>query len=102
MNLQSKCMRNSQTAYRNLEGEGLIMNPSDSTLHSLNEVAGAVWEFIEAEHSVEEVVEMVLSRFNIDRETATADVTVFLEALEERQLAKVIDPGAGGPCPSEA
>jgi oligoribonuclease (3'-5' exoribonuclease) len=90
MNLDAKVIRNSETAYRSLDGEGLIMNPSDSTLHSLDEVASCIWEFIAEEHTVREVVDRVLERFACERAEAEGDVLEFLDALQERRLAKIV------------
>ena len=88
MDLESRVLRNSQTAYRNLDGEGLVMNPTDSTLHSLNDVGSAIWEFVAEERSVGEIVDMVVERFDCTRETAEADVLAFLRQLQERRLVK--------------
>ncbi len=87
--LEDSIVRNPETAYRNLDGEGLVMNPSDSMLHSLNEVACAIWEYLIEEHKVSEVVEMVLEKFNCDYETAERDVLNFLQTLQQQDLVKL-------------
>lgn len=89
INTESKVIRNPQTAYRNIEGEGLVMNPADSMLHSLNEVACAIWEFIAEERKVADVVAMLTDKFDCDTATAERDALAFLEELNKQGLVKV-------------
>ncbi|HOO21621.1 MAG TPA: PqqD family protein [Kiritimatiellia bacterium] len=86
MNAETKIKRNSSTAYRNLDGEGLIMNPADSMLHSLNDTGSAIWEYIAETRQVSEIVDMLMEKFNGARETAEKDVEEFLNALNEQGL----------------
>jgi len=53
-----------------------------SEMFTLNEVGSFIWEKLDETESVEELVEAVVSEFEIDRETAKADVTSFLTELE--------------------
>ena len=53
-----------------------------SEMFTLNEVGSFIWEKLDENESVESMVDAVVSEFEIDRETATADVTSFLVELE--------------------
>jgi hypothetical protein len=88
MQLEDRIRRNASTAYRNVEGEGLVMNPTDSMLHLLNETGSAIWEYLKEPHTVQEVLAMVLDRFDCDPETATEDILTFLQTLQEQQLVE--------------
>jgi hypothetical protein len=90
MNSESRVLRNTQTAYRSVDGEGLIMNPTDSSLHSLNAVAGAIWEYLSEERRVADIVAKVMEDFECERETAERDVGEFLEALQQKHLVKIL------------
>jgi len=48
----------------------------------LNEVSACIWEFLREERGHEEVIEHILSTFDVDRETAEADFMEFLGKLE--------------------
>jgi hypothetical protein len=91
MHLDSRIKRNSTTAYRNMEGEGLIMNPADSMLHLLNEVGSSIWEFLQEPRIVRDIVAMVFENFNCDQQTATNDVLEFLQTLQKQQLVEIED-----------
>jgi len=87
--LNNNVVRNHETAYRNLDNEGLIMNPIDSMLHSLNEVGCYIWEYISQQRTISEIVDLMLEDFDCDRETAEKDVLEFLAALQKQGLVKV-------------
>ncbi len=53
-----------------------------NTMFTLNEVGSFIWEKLDENESVESMVDAVVSEFEIDRETATEDVTSFLVELE--------------------
>jgi hypothetical protein len=89
MDLDDCIKRNSSTAYRNVDGEGLIMNPTDSMLHLLNETGSSIWEYLKEPHSVRDVLAMVQENFQCDPKTATDDVLEFLQALQEQQLVEI-------------
>jgi len=89
MLLDDRVSRNTITAYRNLDGEGLVMNPSDSMLHSLNEVGCAIWEALAEPKAVRDLVAVVLGQFDCDQATAERDVIEFLAALQAQGLVKV-------------
>lgn len=52
-------------------------------LISTNDVAGFIWQNMEACASPNEMVEKVLESFEVDRETAEKDVISFLNTLKE-------------------
>lgn len=89
MHLDDRVKRNSSTAYRHVDGEGLIMNPTDSMLHLLNETGSSIWEYLKEPHSVKDVLAMVLDNFQGDPKTVTDDVLEFLQTLQEQQLVEI-------------
>ena len=88
--MDDKVMRNYETAYRNIDGEGLIMNPKDSMLHSLNETACAIWEFISEKRKISDIVEIVMGEFDIGRKTAEKDVLECIKTFQQQDLVKII------------
>jgi len=87
--LENKVLKNQQTAYRNLDGEGLIMNPADSMLHSLSEVGCFVWELLSSERSVSEIIEAVLGEYKVEEKTAKEDIFELLKILADLKLVTV-------------
>ena len=50
---------------------------------SINGTGAVIWDLLETQTSEAQLVEAVLSRYEIDRETACADVSAFLASLKE-------------------
>lgn len=49
---------------------------------TLNATAAYLWELLEQEQSVESLAAALQERYEVDQETATADVVAFIERLK--------------------
>ena len=49
---------------------------------TLNATAAYLWELLEQEQSVESLAAALQDRYEVDKETATADVVAFIERLK--------------------
>ena len=63
-----------------LEFKGLI---------NLNGVGAFIWECLEKETTIEEVINKVIKEYNIDNELATRDVNNFINKLVEAKLLDI-------------
>ena len=63
-----------------LEFKGLI---------NLNGVGAFIWECLEKETTMEEVIDKVIKEYNIDNELATRDVSNFINKLVEAKLLDI-------------
>ena len=63
-----------------LEFKGLI---------NLNGVGAFIWECLEKETTIEEVIDKVIKEYNIDNELATRDVSNFINKLVEAKLLDI-------------
>ena len=52
----------------------------------LNETGAFLWELLKSERTTEELTEALLAEYDIDRETASADVEAFAERLSRAEL----------------
>lgn len=53
-----------------------------SEMFTLNEVGSFIWEQLDSAASLDELVDAVVAEFEVDKETAAADVTAFVSELE--------------------
>lgn len=84
-----------QIASRIIKGRALLLDPDRDELQRLNDVGSFVWSMIlERRHSVAEIDAAVVESFEVDAQTAAADVQAFLEELEQRGLIAWRDGGA--------
>ena len=69
-----------------VDGEVVVLSPSDLRYHALNEPSAAIWELLEQPSSGSELVDHLLAAFEVDREQCEADVAAHLRDLEELGL----------------
>ncbi len=55
-------------------------------LITLNETGEFIWEQLNDEKTEQELVEAILSEYDVDRETAERDVHAFVNTLKEKDL----------------
>lgn len=53
---------------------------------TLNEMAGFIWDKLETDTTVENIVKAVLKEYDTDEERAIADVTEFIKTLKDAGL----------------
>lgn len=84
--------RSSAIAARLLAGEMMVMNSSDSTFFTLNEVATAIWQAADGQTPLREIVgKHVCGHFDVDPEQAQADAEELVENLSTRGILLVSD-----------
>jgi hypothetical protein len=72
-------------AWRLIDGEAVVLDLSGQRTLGLNRTASLVWSLL-ADHDEPRIVEAVVRRFEIDAETARADVRRLLATLHQQGL----------------
>ncbi len=72
------------SAGRILDGEAVVVTPADGKMHTMNEVGTWLWERCDGRRTVAEIVKELTGEFDVDEETARADVTAFVSLLQEK------------------
>ncbi|PKP23164.1 MAG: PqqD family protein [Bacteroidetes bacterium HGW-Bacteroidetes-21] len=78
--------RNPKLLSSQIDGETIMMNMHDGNYYGLNEIASRIWEVIEKPVEFNQLVETLLSEFDVEQETCTKDVSLFLKQLEQKKL----------------
>jgi radical SAM protein with 4Fe4S-binding SPASM domain len=86
LSLAHTIARNPRTASRTWPAETVVYLPDGNTIHSLNETASVVWEFLIHRPTVAQIVRHVAHEFEVSEEQATQDVKTLLETLAARNL----------------
>ena len=76
---------------REIAGENILIPVGETALHvkgmiSLTESGALLWKRLQAECTEDDLVQAVLEEYDVDRETAVADVTSFLDQLRALNL----------------
>jgi hypothetical protein len=66
--------------WRNVDGEIVVVDPRQHRVHVLNETASRMWEFLDHEHTVEDLTHW------LEAEGSHEDVDVFLHDLGSKGL----------------
>jgi hypothetical protein len=74
--------RSPGAAYRIYDGEGVIVQAETMEVRVVNPTGARVWELVDGQRTVEEVVELICREFDASREDAERDVLEFLDRLE--------------------
>lgn len=53
------------------------------SVYTLNETGAFIWEQIDGKRSVEEIISMLTSEYNIDSESGEKDVFEFIENMQK-------------------
>lgn len=87
--LENAIERNSEIDATDLDGEVVMMNMEKGQYFMMNEVGSRIWEIIEEPIKVCELIEALLSEFEVEREECENTVMEFLDDLNHGNLIKV-------------
>ena len=82
---------NSLYVHREIAGESLLVPVGEATkdlngMISLNEVATFIWKNIDSASSLDEIVKRVCEEYEVDEQTARADVIELCMKLHDRGM----------------
>ncbi|HTU83543.1 MAG TPA: pyrroloquinoline quinone biosynthesis peptide chaperone PqqD [Candidatus Acidoferrales bacterium] len=69
---------------RERDGTAMLLVPEGALV--LNETAAAALELVDGQRSIDEIVDAIVTRFEVERAQARADVCELIDRLSERRL----------------
>lgn len=69
-----------------IDGESVVLNLATGRYFGLNEVAAAIWGWMQEPRTVEDLIGLVTSEFDVGVDVARADVEALLGQMTERGL----------------
>ena len=73
----------------NIDGETVMMSIENGKYYGLDDIGSRIWELIEKRIKVSNLIDTLLERFDVDRETCEKDVLKFLNELNEDRILEV-------------
>ncbi len=73
---------------RMIEEEIFILNRSNAHVHTFNKTGVFLWKQLASCDNVAQLTDRLIERFDIERPQAEADVTAFLQCLQEQHLVQ--------------
>lgn len=86
MTTQSRLIKNPILAWREIEGETVIISPAESIMHQLNATGSFIWNQIDGRRTAEEIAELLAREYEVSLQTALADTRELLEQLAAKKL----------------
>ncbi len=80
-----------RTAFQILDGLAVVVATRKRMVHRLDEISTELWKYLEPSRTVDDLVRFVVSEYEVDRDTAQADMTEFVEDLVRKELLQVVD-----------
>jgi hypothetical protein len=85
--------KNPALAWREIDEETVIISPSESVMHELNDTGSFVWRNIDGYRSAEELAKLLVEQYEVTQEIALADTLSLLEELSARKLLLPVEGG---------
>lgn len=83
-------------AYRVIDGQAVIVNLEESTLHTLNLVATRIWELADAKNMVMDIIDKIYQEFEVDRDRLEKDCLEFVNRMISKGLFVLSSHPVGG------
>jgi len=94
--LERSFSKSSELTTRDIAGETLIVPITGrvgdlDSIYTLNEVGSRVWQLIDDQVKVKQIVESVSEEFEVEREDAERDVIELINSLAEAGLIRAVE-----------
>lgn len=86
MEAKVRLRRDPKVPFQEIEGQAVIVVPARREVHQLDEVGTFLWGCLREERTLEELVAMVCSEFEVSQDRAEKDIHTFIAVLEEKGL----------------
>ena len=72
-----------------LDGEAAILDTKDGIYYGLDPVGAKIWNLIQKPILLEEVIQIILNEYEVDKNQCTNDIFELIEELLDNRLVKV-------------
>ncbi len=89
MNLTSCPMPHAQVAAQVVDDEAVIILADAGEVDILDPVGTRIWELIDGERTVQEIVDTIVEEYDVPVEQARQDIQEFLQVLENDKIVEL-------------
>ncbi|NLA27362.1 MAG: PqqD family protein [Firmicutes bacterium] len=84
-------VKNPDVVWRDLEGEGVLLNPVDGKYFGLNAVGLSVWDRMDGKCTLEKIVTLLLEEYEVERPVLEKDIVELASQMAAGGLITFID-----------
>jgi hypothetical protein len=88
--------RNPALAWREIDDETVIISPTESVMHELNETGSFLWKNIDGRRTAAELAALLAAEYEVTPGAALADTEALLQQLGSSKLLVPAAPATGG------
>ena len=94
VDMTSVVVRSQEILASDIDGEIVMMSIREGTYSGLDATGSEIWDLLENPRPVSEICEILMERYNVERERCQEDVLAFLNDMASDESIKVV--GSGG------
>jgi len=79
-------LKSPSAAYQIIDGEAVIIVPSEQMVNVLNPVGSRIWDLADGRKSIAEIAQILMHEFDVSYETAVKDAFEFTSDLAEKNM----------------
>jgi hypothetical protein len=87
--------KNPALAWREIDEATVIISPTDSVMHELNDTGSFLWKNIDGQRSAAELAGLLAESYEVAPDVALTDTQALLEEMASRKLVVPV-PATGG------
>lgn len=91
LSLRSRVMVAPEHVTCDVAGESLILSLKDGVYYGLDPVSAWIWELLKDAHTVEQLRDRMVERYEIEVERCEGDLFELLDQMREWNLIEVLD-----------
>jgi hypothetical protein len=89
LSLNSIPIPNPDILSRLIEDEAVLVMPKQGQVKVLNEVGAAIWELVDGNRSIQQIIEGVCAQFEVDYGNVETDTLNFITDLIDREIVEI-------------
>jgi len=84
-----RMQRKAGQVFSEVDGEVIMLSVENEEYYALNEVGSAIWRILEEPVTAKEIIDLLLERFEIEKDPCQHETMAFLTELNELGLLEV-------------
>ena len=81
--------RSNELVSSDIDGEVVMMSIENGKYYGLDKVGSRIWELLENQFLVSDLINKLLGEFAVDRDTCEKDVMFFLHKLDDDNMLEI-------------
>ncbi len=85
-----KVKRSDKAIWRVIDGEVVVLLPDEDMLYALKGCGSRVWELIEGETAISEIVRTICTEYEVEPQKAREEITEFVNKVAAMKLVEIV------------